>query len=53
MPLARTVLQKGDKFRIPERSNEWLRYASDFLIGVPTPGGGRPRVRYIRELVLD
>lgn len=50
MPLARTILQKGDNFRVPERPRERLRYASDFLIGVPTPGGGRPKVRYIREL---
>ncbi|MCI0491627.1 MAG: transglutaminase-like domain-containing protein [Planctomycetes bacterium] len=48
MPLARTVLQKGDNFRVPER-NDRLRYASDFLIGVPTPGGGRPKVTYIRQ----
>jgi hypothetical protein len=48
MPIARTILQKGDNFRIPER-RERLRYASDWLVGVPTPGGGRPRVKYIRE----
>ena len=48
MPLARTILQKGDNFRVPERK-EKLRYASDFLIGLPTPGGGKPKVKYIRE----
>jgi transglutaminase-like putative cysteine protease len=48
MPLARTILQKGDNFRVPER-RERLRYASDYLIGLPTPGGGRPKVKYIRE----
>jgi hypothetical protein len=53
MPLARTILQKGDNFRVPERPKERLRYASDFMIGVPTPGGGRPKVRYIRELVQE
>jgi len=49
MPLARTVLQKGDNFSVPERPRERLRYASDFLIGLPTPGGGKPSVKYIRE----
>ena len=49
MPLARVVLQKGDNFRVPERPRERLRYASDYLIGLPTPGGGKPSVKYIRE----
>jgi len=49
MPLTRTVLQKGDNFRVPERPRERLRYASDYLIGLPTPGGGKPSVKYIRE----
>lgn len=48
MPLARPILQKGDNFRVPERK-EHLRYASDYMIGVPTPGGGRPKVKYIRD----
>ena len=49
MPLARTILQKGDNFRVPERK-EKLRYASDFVVGLPTPGGGKPQVKYIREI---
>lgn len=49
MPLTRTILQKGDNFRVPERPKDRLRYASDFMIGTPTPGAGRPKVRYIRE----
>ena len=53
MPLARIVLQKGDKFRVPERPKEWLRYASDYLIGVPTPGGRTPKVQYIREQLYN
>jgi hypothetical protein len=48
MPLARVILQKGDNFTVPERK-ERLRYASDYLIGLPTPGGGRPTVKYIRQ----
>lgn len=50
MPLTRTILQKGDSFRVPERRGETLRYASDYLLGLPiSPGGGKPKVRYIRE----
>jgi Transglutaminase-like superfamily len=49
MPLARTVLQKGDNFRVPERPRERLRYASDFMIGTPTPGAGRPHVSFVHE----
>jgi hypothetical protein len=48
MPLARVIMQKGDNFTIPERK-ERLRYASDYTIGLPTPGGGKPTVKYIRQ----
>jgi hypothetical protein len=49
MPLARTILQKGDNFHVPERPKDRLRYASDFMIGKPTPGADPPGYRYIRE----
>ena len=49
MPLARTILQKGDNFKIPERPKERLRYASDFLIGVPVGNAGQPKAKFIRE----
>ncbi len=49
MPLARVIMQKGDNFRIPERPGEAFRYASEFLIGSPVDGSGKPTVRYIRE----
>ncbi|WP_350213580.1 transglutaminase domain-containing protein [Botrimarina sp.] len=51
MPLARTILQKGDDFRMPERPRERMRYASDFLTGRPVPGSGKPSVKYLREVV--
>jgi hypothetical protein len=51
MPLARPILQKGDNFRVPERK-EHLRYASDYMIGVPTPGAGKPKVKYIRDQAM-
>ncbi|MEO0530951.1 MAG: transglutaminase-like domain-containing protein [Planctomycetota bacterium] len=50
MPMARTIMQKGDDFRVPERPHESLRYASDFLVALPaTKGAGKPSVKYIRE----
>ncbi len=49
MPLARTILQKGDNFKVPERPKERLRYASDFLIGVPIGNSGQPKAKFIRE----
>lgn len=49
MPLARTILQKGDNFRVSERPSERLRYASDYMIGVPVGKAGRPHVKFIRQ----
>ncbi len=51
MKLTRTILQKGDNFTLPERRGERLRYATDFLTGLPTPGASKPRVKYIREVL--
>jgi hypothetical protein len=45
-------MQKGDNFTVPERK-ERLRYASDFLVGVQTPGGGKPTAKYVREALID
>jgi transglutaminase-like putative cysteine protease len=52
MPLARAILQKGDNFSVPERK-ERLRYASDYLVGYPVPGSGKPKARYIRQQVTQ
>ena len=49
MPLARTILQKGDNFRVPERPKDRLRYASDFMIALPTPGAAKPQTHFIRQ----
>jgi hypothetical protein len=51
MPLARTILQKGDNFRIPERPGDRLRYATDYLVALPVGKSGKPSVTYIREQV--
>lgn len=49
MPLARTILQKGDNFKVPERPRQALRYASNFMVAEGLPGSGKPRVKYIQE----
>jgi hypothetical protein len=49
MPTARVIMQKGDNFKVPERPRDALRYASDYLIGLPVEGSGKPKVKYIRE----
>ena len=49
MPDTRVIFQKGDNFRLPERPREKFRYATDWARGLPTPGGGKPTVRFIRE----
>ena len=48
MPLARTIMQKGDNFRVPERPTERLRYASDYMLGTPVGNGGRAEGGVIR-----
>lgn len=50
MPIARVIMQKGDSFQVPEKKRERLNYATDFLIGVPAPGSGKPKVKYYRQL---
>jgi hypothetical protein len=52
MPLARAIFQKGDDFRVPERKDR-LRYASDYLVGMPLPGSAKPTVKFIREQVTE
>lgn len=49
MPDTRVIFQKGDNFRLPERPRDRLRYATDWARGLPVPGGGKPKVRFIRE----
>jgi hypothetical protein len=53
MPLARTIMQKGDNFRVPERPTERLRYASDYMLGTPVGNGGRPKVQFLRQHVVE
>ena len=45
----RPILQKGDNFRPPKNGKERQRYMAEYLAGKPSPGGGKPQVRFIRE----
>lgn len=45
----RPVLQKGDNFRPPHNPRDRQRYLAEHLTGT----GGKPRVRFIRELLDD
>ncbi|MBX7165361.1 MAG: transglutaminase-like domain-containing protein [Pirellulales bacterium] len=47
IPEHRPILQKGDNFRDPERPRESQRYLSEYLTGA----GGKPKVKFVRELV--
>ena len=51
MPEQRPILQKGDNFRVPEKPRERQRYVAEFLRGIPTKNGGKPQVRFVRELL--
>jgi transglutaminase-like putative cysteine protease len=49
----RPILQKGDSFRPPKNSKERQRYMAEYLTGTPSPGGGKPQVRFVREAVAN
>jgi transglutaminase-like putative cysteine protease len=51
MPEYRPILQKGDNFRPPWNTRDRQRYLAEYLTGTPVPGGGKPRVRFVREIV--
>ncbi len=50
----RPIFQKGDNIRPPRNGGkERQRFLGESLIGTPTPGGGRPQVKFIREPVAN
>jgi hypothetical protein len=51
IPEVRPILQKGDNFRDPDRPKEKLRYLNEYLTG--KGGGGRPKVKFVREEVAN
>jgi Transglutaminase-like superfamily len=50
MPLARTILQKGDNFHVPEKK-EHVRYVSHYGSSLPVGGSEKPAVRFIQDQV--
>jgi hypothetical protein len=50
MPDLRPILQKGDSFKVPEKK-ERQRYVAEFLTGAASRGGGRPEVRFVRDVL--
>jgi len=53
IPELRPILQKGDNFHAPHsnKTRDRERYVAEYLKGKPVPGGGRPQVQWIREIV--
>ena len=49
IPEYRPILQKGDNFRPPWNRRQQQRYLAEHLTGT----GGRPRVKFVREMVSD
>ncbi len=49
MPTARTILQKGDSFKMPERPRKVLRYASDYATAESRPGATKPSIKFVRR----
>jgi hypothetical protein len=52
MPDYMPILQKGDRFKVPER-NEIQRYLADYLTSKKVVGKRDPKVVFIRQLLGD
>lgn len=52
MPEYRPILQKGDNFRMPEKSGR-QRYVSEQLKVADIPGGNEPKIEFVREILAD
>lgn len=50
MPDYLPVLQKGDRFKVPEK-NELQRYLADHLTSKHVAGNGNPKVEFIRQML--
>ena len=49
-PDFRAIIQKGDNFTVPEK-NVPQRFVSEHMRGLPFPGSGAPKVKWVREVV--
>ncbi|QDV22042.1 transglutaminase-like domain-containing protein [Aureliella helgolandensis] len=52
MPEYLPILQKGDRFKVPEQT-EVQRYLADYLSSKKVLGKGTPRVEFVRQLLGD
>ncbi len=52
MPEYLPILQKGDRFKVPEQP-EMQRYLADYLSSKKVTGRGDPQVEFIRQLLGD
>ena len=52
MPEYLPILQKGDRFKVPEKP-ELQRYLADFLSAQKVTGRQQPQVEFIRQLLGD
>lgn len=52
MPEHLPILQKGDRFKVPEKT-EVQRYLADYLSSKKVTGQQKPRVEFIRQLLGD
>lgn len=50
IPEQRPILQKGDNYKVPEKK-EPQRYVAEFLKMKGVRGGGKPNVRFVRDLL--
>ncbi len=44
----RPILQKGDNFKVPEKTKA-QRYVAEYVTGKAVRGGGRPNVQFVRK----
>jgi hypothetical protein len=51
IPELRPILQKGDNFRPPWSPREHQRFLAENLTGGQAAGAGKPRAKFIREMV--
>lgn len=49
-PDFRAIIQKGDNFTVPEKK-EPQRFVSEHMRGLPFPGSGAPKIKWVREVV--
>jgi hypothetical protein len=47
------ILQKGDRFIVPEKKLEKQRYLADYLTSKKLVGQQKPKVEFVRQMLGD